>query len=204
MNIVLGSNNKHKAQEIQSIIDNIAPDIIKICLPNQVSSEFFDVEETGDTLEQNALIKSTAFFKFTQIPTISDDTGLEIDFLNGEPGVKSARFSGVHGNDENNRKKVLDLLSNQPFENRKAKFRTVISYTDIDGSWYAEGICNGIISFVEKGSNGFGYDSIFIPNGYNCCFAEMDSELKNSISHRKKAIENFIRLFLSINRLKVC
>ena len=201
MKLLLGSNNQNKAKEIKSIIGIYSPNNdIELVLPKNILNQNYDVDETGSTLEENAKLKSEFFFELTKIPTIADDTGLEIPYLGGKPGVHSARFSGVYGNDKANREKVLNLLSNATNNNRNAQFRTVICYTDEKGSWFADGICKGKINNLELGSEGFGYDSIFVPNGYDQTFAQMALIQKNSISHRKLAIENFIRLFLDYIR----
>lgn len=188
MRLLLASNNLHKIREIQEIF--LKQDIgnIDLLTPNDVLSEEFDVEEDGTTFRENAFKKSDFYFNLTQTTTIADDSGLEIDALSGMPGVNSARFSGVHGNDELNRKKVLQLLKDTPAEQRTARFRTVICYRSKESTLYFEGICNGIITNEEKGENGFGYDPIFIPYSHTSTFAEMNAEEKNGISHRTNAV----------------
>ena len=157
---------------------------------SDISSEKIEIEETLFTLERNAKMKSRTLFDKFSIITIADDTGLEVFELNNEPGVHSARYAGKHGNDQANRTKLLANLGDST--DRKARFRTVICLSDANGDYFVEGICNGKISFEEKGANGFGYDSIFIPEGYETTFAELDIDVKNIISHRAKAIENLI------------
>ena len=165
----------------------------RIKILSEVLDELFDVVEDGLTLEENAFKKASEYHNLTVLPCFADDTGLEIDALNGEPGVHSARFAGEHGNDAENRKKVLYLLSNFPIEKRTAQFRTVICFYDGSKPYFIEGICKGKINFDEKGTNGFGYDSIFIPDGSTKTFAEMNPFEKNEISHRGKAIRNFVQ-----------
>ena len=193
MKILLASNNQHKLKEIQQIFEQELPGKITILTPAQVMKEILDVEENGETLEANALLKAKAFFEKTGIPCIADDTGLEIKALNGEPGVMSARYAGEHGNDSANRKKTLKELDGTDIDKRQAQFRTVICYHDNTKIEYIEGICKGKIIFEEKGENGFGYDSLFVPEGYDRTFAEMSDDEKNAISHRGNAVKNFVR-----------
>ncbi len=189
MNLLIASNNQHKIKEINEIFIMMNVQNFKLLTPNEILSEEFDVEEDGTTFVENAYKKADFFFNLTQETTIADDSGLEIDALSGLPGVNSARFSGVHGNDAENRKKVLQLLKDTPHELRTARFRTVICYRSDSSTLYFEGICNGKITIVEKGENGFGYDSIFIPDHHTNTFAEMNSQEKNAISHRTNAVK---------------
>ena len=185
LNIVLATNNKHKAEEFLKIIDSTR---FSIQLQNDVLNADVEVDETGATLEENAYLKAIQIFNLCQIPTISDDTGLEIEALDGAPGVYSARYAGEHGNDKANRDKVLQELDG--VVERKARFRTVICFHDGVRTLFAEGICYGQIAHAEKGDKGFGYDSIFLPDGKLLSFAEMPQDEKNSISHRRKALDN--------------
>ena len=198
MKLLIASNNPHKYEEIISILDLVLGGKIEVLTPDMVINYHLYVEENSNTLEGNAKLKAETYCHVSNLPCIADDTGLEIEALNGDPGIHSARFSGIHGNDILNRKKVLELMKNVPFSNRRARFRTVICYFDKNIEKYIEGICTGYISLYEKGKNGFGYDSIFIPDGFNITFAEMESSIKNSISHRGKAIENLIEFLKSI------
>lgn len=191
MKILLASNNRHKAKEILDKIQE-AKLQVEILIPEDVYSDVFDVEETGQTLEENAFLKASFFYKKFNLPTFADDTGLEVDALGGGPGVFSARFSGVYGNDRANRLKLLSLLENVPKNKRTARFRTVICFVDKGKPTFFEGVCPGEIITEERGEGGFGYDSIFVPEGYNLTFAEMPFEEKNSISHRSRAIEKFV------------
>lgn len=192
MKLLIGTNNQHKVREIKGILEKEFPGKFNIVTPADVLDNSIDIDETGKTLEENAYLKSNEFYSLTQIPSISDDTGLEIEALNGEPGVNSARYSGEHGNDAENRKKVLNLLNGVPEEKRKARFRTVICYVREGKAEDIEGICSGKIIEVERGANGFGYDSIFVPDGFDKTFAEMTAEEKNRLSHRGKAVRNFV------------
>jgi len=154
---------------------------------------FPQIIESEPSLQGNAIKKAQALFDITGIPTLADDTGLEVDTLNGQPGVHSARFAGENATDEENRALLLDELLG--CTNRTARFCSVVAYIDAEGLYLFEGTCEGRIRDGESGSGGFGYDSIFEPEGYDVSFAEMSMESKNEISHRGKALEKF-RLFL--------
>ena len=199
MKILLGSNNKHKQDELQKIFDKKAPGQIKLLIPNDILDEELDVIEDGDTLKENAFKKAFAFNLKSGLPCIADDTGLEIDALNGKPGVHSARFSGVHGDDKANRLKALSLLQDTPDKKRTARFRTVICFYTKGKDYYVDGVCNGKIIHEERGTEGFGYDSIFVPDGFDKTFAEMDQADKNELSHRANAAKNFIDFIINNN-----
>jgi len=199
MELLLATNNKNKVIEIQKILDCLTGGEIQLKLAADVYQHKIEVEENGATLEENALLKAKAFYEYCKIPTISDDTSLEIEALNGEPGIYAARYSGVHGSDEANRQKVLKKLGSTPEGKRMARFRTVICYFDGISANYVDGKCCGKNTFTERGSSGFGYDPIFIPNGYDITFAEMPPEKKNLISHRFKAVENLVILLTQIS-----
>jgi XTP/dITP diphosphohydrolase len=191
MKILLATNNENKYKEIYSKFkeQNLPFELLSL---NQVTNEKIEIEEIGSSLEENALIKAREVYNLFKIPTIADDTGLEVEALGGLPGVNSARFSGVHGNDAENRKKLLGLLKDVPLEKRNARFRTVICLYDGTEPKFFEGVCKGKIIFSERGSKGFGYDSIFVPENYEKTFAEMELGEKNRISHRSKAISLLI------------
>lgn len=190
MKILIASNNTHKMTEINQIFKSFGLENIQLLLLKDISEIPLDVEETEETLEGNSKLKAEAFYNQFHIPVISDDSGLEIDSLGGRPGVHSARFAGTPTNDAENRKKVLEFMKSNSLE-RIAQFRTVLCYKDESKLLFFEGICRGTITTEEIGTNGFGYDSIFIPDGYNKTFAEMDSVEKNSISHRSNAIKKY-------------
>lgn len=192
MKILIASNNKNKITEISHILTSESIDNFELTTPAQLNIKL-EVQEIEKTLEGNARLKAQAFFEFTGIPTIADDTGLEVTALDGRPGVHSARFAGEPPDDANNRKLLLSLLTGKSIKERTARFRTVICFFDNLGPTFIEGECSGHITTIEAGSNGFGYDSIFIPDGYDITFAQMSSDEKNKISHRYKAILNFAR-----------
>ncbi|WP_304062932.1 non-canonical purine NTP diphosphatase [Pedobacter glucosidilyticus] len=184
MQLVFATNNAHKVAEVQSKINQQ----IKVLSLADIGC-FEDIAETGLTLEENASIKSHYVFDNYQINCFADDTGLEIETLNQEPGVFSARYSGSR-DAEKNIDLVLEKLKNE--SNLKARFRTVISLILNGEEILFEGIVNGNIRKERSGNGGFGYDAIFEPEGYNITFAEMDMASKNNISHRGLAVEKLI------------
>jgi XTP/dITP diphosphohydrolase len=179
--LIFATNNAHKIAEIQSLV---GPDFSII---NMKSAGIdIDIPEPHHTLNENALEKAQTIFNITKTNCFSEDTGLEIEALNGAPGVKSARYAGEDRNFQANIDKVLDQLKN--VENRKAQFRTVICLIWEGQTYYFEGICKGHISISMQGEKGFGYDPIFVPEGSKKSFAEMNMEEKNRFSHRQKAV----------------
>lgn len=188
--LVFATNNLHKLTEVQS---KVADQFKIVSLADIGCHE--DIAETGSTLEENASIKSQFIHKNYQANCFADDTGLEIEVLNNEPGVYSARYSGSRDFNEN---MDLVLAKMQGKTNRKARFRTVISLILADKEYLFEGIVNGNIRTEKSGSTGFGYDPIFEPEGYNITFAEMDLEEKNKISHRGIAVSKLIEFLKSI------
>lgn len=189
MKIVFASNNKNKVQEIQ----NQVPESIQIVTLEEIGC-FEDIEETGITLEENAIIKANYVTEKYDLPCFADDTGLEIEALNGEPGVYSARYAGEEKNSEANMQKVLKNLNG--VSNRKAQFKTVIALNINNEQYLFTGTVEGEIRNEQKGTNGFGYDPIFEPEYLGKTFAEMTLEDKNKMSHRGRAVEKLIT-FLS-------
>ena len=184
MQLVFATANQHKLDEVQAMTGND----IQLKSLNDIAC-FDDIPETGETFEDNASQKSNYIFNRFQLDCFGDDSGLEVDALNGEPGVYSARYGGSR-DAEANLQLVLDKLADN--ENRKARFRTVISLI-IDGQeHFFEGTAEGEITREKAGVKGFGYDPIFRPAGYQITFAEMSSEQKNAISHRAKAMRQLI------------
>ncbi len=184
--LVFATNNAHKLEEVRAVLDNK----IEIVSLNELGC-YDDIPETADTLEGNALIKAEYVFNKFGMACIADDTGLEVEALNGEPGVYSARYGGEPHNAQKNMQKLLTNLKG--VENRKARFRTVIVLKDAERELYFEGTIHGHISETPSGAAGFGYDPVFVPDGYNKSFAELGPELKNRISHRALAVEELIR-----------
>lgn len=179
--LIFATNNAHKIAEIQSLV---GPDFSIIDMKS--AGIDIDIPEPHHTLNENALEKAQTIFNITKTNCFSEDTGLEIEALNGAPGVKSARYAGEDRNFQANIDKVLDQLKN--IENRKAQFRTVICLIWEGQTYYFEGICKGHISISMQGEKGFGYDPIFVPEGSNKSFAQMNMEEKNRFSHRQKAV----------------
>lgn len=190
MKIAIASGNLHKINEIKAIFENLPIEFISI---SDLGINDFEVEENGDTLEENALIKAKALYEKVKIPTISDDTGLFVRSLGLKPGVKSHRYASESGDEELNRLKLLEELKGK--EDRSCYFETVICLIDEDSVSYHKGVCEGVITKRYYGEHSFGYDKIFMPEGYNQTFAQMQGEKKNSLSSRSKALSN-LRVFL--------
>lgn len=184
--LFLASGNPHKIEELQQILQPL-----RIRLKSTRDYYYApEVEEDQPDLKGNALKKARFWHEKTGLPSIADDTGLEVEALDGAPGVYSARYAGENVTYQDNVRKLLNELEGE--ENRKAQFRTVIAYVIEEDEYFFEGICMGEILTEQKGAKGFGYDPLFQPNGYHKTFAELDSEEKNKISHRGKALEKFV------------
>ncbi len=186
--LVVSSSNIGKIKEIKAILNELPLEILS---KDEVGLENLDVIEDSDTLEGNAIKKAREIHKhLDNIMVISDDSGLFVDYLDGKPGVYSARYAGVDGDDSSNNKKLLKELKQVPLEGRGAKFKTVIAIALEDGNIETVvGECKGKITTEKSGENGFGYDPLFIPDGYDKTFAELDQDIKNKISHRRDALE---------------
>jgi XTP/dITP diphosphohydrolase len=183
--LVFATQNNGKYDEVKKMM----PSNISLLNLNDLNFKG-GIEENGKTLKQNAKIKSDFIFKNFKINCFADDTGLEIDSLGGMPGVYSARFAGENCNSQDNIEKVWELLSK--YKNTKARFKSVFSLNINGKTFFFEGKIDGKIIFEQKGQNGFGYDSIFIPNGYSKTFAEFNLVEKNKISHRSNALKRLI------------
>ena len=190
MILLISSRNAHKIREIQAILGRPGLEIRSVAdfpdLP--------DVEEDSDTFVGNALKKARELARASGLWTIADDSGLEVDVLEGEPGVMSARYAGEHGRDSANNEKLLRKLDG--VTNRGAQFHSAVALVSPDGrEWVAEGICRGTLLTEGRGTGGFGYDPLFVPDGYDKTFAELGSEVKNRISHRARALAEAKRTF---------
>ena len=183
--LIFATNNQHKIDEIRNVLGSIF-DIITL----RDAGINIDIPEPYETLEANATEKSMTIYKMTNKNCFSEDTGLEVSILNGEPGVKSARYAGEDKSFEANIDKLLDKLSN--YEGRNARFRTIISLIINGEETQFEGICTGVILKERSGSKGFGYDAVFVPDGSSLSFGEMTIEEKGQFSHRKKAMIKLI------------
>lgn len=183
--LIFATHNANKAKEVKVLLPHL-----KVQSLSEIG--FYDeIPETGETLQDNALIKARTIFKATGKPCFADDTGLEVEALNGAPGVYSARYAGEGANSENNMDKLLAELEGK--ENRKAQFRTVIAYIDNAGREHLfEGSVQGEILKARQGGEGFGYDPIFLPKGETESFAEMSAVRKNTMSHRGRAMRKLV------------
>jgi XTP/dITP diphosphohydrolase len=186
--ILFATNNRHKVEEIRLALDGIVS--VRSLSEAGIVAE---LPEPWFTLEENALAKSTALHQLTGKDCFSEDTGLEVEALNGEPGVFSARYAGADASDANNLALLLRRM--EGVTRRKARFRTVISLLMAGRSFYFEGICMGSITEAPQGTQGFGYDPVFQPDGSDKTFAAMNLQEKNSFSHRRKAADKLV-LFL--------
>jgi len=182
--LILATHNDHKAKEFRDIL----PQYSLQTLADLGDDD--EIKETATSLEGNSFIKAETVFKRYGYVVISDDSGLEVDALNGAPGVYSARYAGDPRNDQRNTEKLLDEL--QGASNRKAQFRTVITLMNTENSFQFEGIVKGTIAKSPRGEAGFGYDPVFIPEGVQQTFAELAANEKNKISHRANAIEKLL------------
>ncbi|KAB3530029.1 XTP/dITP diphosphatase [Alkaliphilus serpentinus] len=185
--LVIATGNLHKLEEIKKILADFPYDIKSM---KDVGLEGLEIIEDGSTFEENALIKAKTIMKKTGYMSIGDDSGLEVEALNNQPGIYSARFAGEPSNDEKNNQKLLALMEGIPLEDRGGRFVCAMAVAFPNGEEIIlRGECEGVIGFEKKGVNGFGYDPLFIVPQYNQTFAELGSEIKNKISHRAKALE---------------
>ncbi len=192
MKMIAATNNSHKLEEIKAILKDKDMEIMSMA----EAGLDIDIEENGITFTENALIKAREVHRLTGEAAIADDSGLEVFALQGQPGVRSARYSGEAGadKDKKNNEKLKDAMKDVPDEKRGARFCSVIAAVFTDGSEItAEGFVYGKIGYEEKGSNGFGYDPLFIVEGYGKTMAELTSAEKNKISHRANALQEFVR-----------
>ncbi|MEO0072608.1 MAG: XTP/dITP diphosphatase [candidate division WOR-3 bacterium] len=193
--LILATQNVHKVREIKEILKNLDWELIPLSelLPN------FDIIEDGQSYEENATKKAESVARYFNQIALAEDSGLEVDALAGAPGIFSARFAGEPVNYENNIKKLLELLKEAPDEKRTARFRCVCAVAIPMKSTFQvelfEGICEGQIALRARGNQGFGYDPVFIPQGYHKTFAELDPAEKNQISHRARALRQ-VEIFL--------
>ena len=185
--IVLATQNRDKREELQEALSEFT---VKILSLNDFPF-IGEIEEVGQTLQENSMIKAKTVHNLTQLPVIADDTGLEVEALNGAPGIYSARYAGEDVTYEDNVNKLLAEMENIPLENRKAQFRTVISFVDKDRELWTEGRIKGIIGESAKGKNGFGYDPVFFVPELEKTFSELSIGEKNRISHRGLAMKKF-------------
>jgi len=182
MDIIVATKNKGKIKEIKKILGQH-----NVMSQAEINIDI-DVEENGATFAENAMIKATAVAQYTDCAVIADDSGIEVDALDGAPGIYSARYCGQGATDEDRVTKLLSEIENA--DNRGAQFNCAIALILPDGERHIfEGIVRGTLDFKPSGSNGFGYDPIFIPDGYDKTFGELDSSIKDEISHRARALK---------------
>ena len=182
--LFIASKNKGKINEIRAYLNQFGNEIFSLLDAPDIP----DIDETGKTFEDNALLKAKAVYNIVKIPVLADDSGLEVDYLKGAPGIYSARYSGINASDKDNIDKLLTELNEISFNQRTARFKCVICMYDGLNEKYFDGVCEGNIITYPKGENGFGYDPLFMPKGYSLTFAELDQKIKNKKSHRGKAL----------------
>jgi XTP/dITP diphosphohydrolase len=197
MKILIATNNRHKVTEIKNVLNNNKFELLVL---SDLNIEI-EIEEDKDTLEGNALKKAEEVFNIAKIPTIADDTGLFVEALNGEPGVYSSRYAGENATYDDNCRKLLKTMKDIPEVKRNAYFKTVVCFYESENKYrFFDGICKGKITTEKFGEKGFGYDPLFIPDGFNKTYAEMTEDEKNSISHRgiafKRAGEFLLKKYL--------
>lgn len=183
--LILATANEHKVKEIKRILNDPS---IEIKTAKELGVEG-KLHEDGKTFEENALQKARAVYESTGHPVLADDSGLEVFFLNHRPGVYSARYAGENATDEDNNKKLLKELGPLSFRRRTARFKCVMAFVAKEVEETVQGVCRGIILEQPRGSNGFGYDPLFKPDGYDKTFGEMEAGEKHSISHRSRALQ---------------
>ena len=185
--LIIATHNPHKREELLRILQEAMESQVEILTLDDIHPPIGDIEETGLTLEENALIKARAVHERTGLPTIADDTGLEVDALDGAPGVFSARYAGENATYQSNVAKLLTEMECKI--NRNARFSTVIAFVDESNEQdFFRGEVEGEIALSPRGTNGFGYDPVFIPEGQSRTFAEMNLDEKNTVSHRSRAL----------------
>ena len=191
MKIVIATRNRHKAVELQTLLHGAEYDAVRL---DEIDPDgkIPEVEETGTTFKENALLKAHAIAKATGLPSVADDTGLEVDALEGAPGIFSARYAGENCTYEDNVKKLLGELSDVADDRRTARFKTVAVYVHKETELSAEGVVEGVITEKEEGVGGFGYDPVFSVLDMKKTYAQLADEEKNRVSHRGKAIRSLI------------
>jgi len=181
--IILATHNIHKARELKTLLSDLDIDVLTL---DDISTDIV-LREDGDTFEANAFQKAKIVYNHTKLISLADDSGLEVFYLNGRPGVFSARYAGAEATDEMNNQKLLDEMRGVAPRRRRAQFRSVLALVGDGMEDMTEGICPGTIGETPRGTNGFGYDPIFIPDGFNKTYAELTAEEKNLISHRARS-----------------
>ena len=190
MQIILATHNRGKMKEMSSILAHLPVTLLTLDDFPQIG----EIPETGETLKENAFIKAETVHQKTGLPALADDTGLEVDALDGAPGVHSSRYDGETATFEDNCRKMMQEMDGIPAEERTARFHTVIAFVSNSGNEWTEGMVQGRILEKKRGDGGFGYDPLFYYPPLKKTFAELNSEQKNNISHRGKALRNFCQI----------
>ena len=187
--VMVATGNAHKIVEIREILSDVMPNT-EFRSIKELGDAYIEPEENGLTFEENAFIKAEAAHAFTGLPAIADDSGLVVDALNGEPGVFSARWAGVHGDDAANNRKLIEKLEDISEDDRSARFVSCVAFVSDEIRFCGIGYCEGSIGFEERGNNGFGYDPLFLPDDTpGKTMAELTPQEKNAISHRRHALD---------------
>ncbi len=195
--LLLATHNRHKAHEFQALLADLGIEVLTL----DAFPEVGEIVEDGRTLEANALKKAREVHQLTGMPSLADDTGLEVYYLNGAPGVYSARYAGPNATYADNCRKLLAELRGVPPRRRGAQFRCVLALAGwSQKELLAEGACPGVITESKRGTNGFGYDPLFLPDGFDRTYAEMDDAAKNKISHRGRAAQKLKALLAAEGR----
>jgi XTP/dITP diphosphohydrolase len=198
LKVVLATRNEGKVREIADILSPHGFEVVSL----REFGEIGEIAEDGSTFKENAMIKATVVAEHTGLPALADDSGLEVDALDGAPGIFSSRFAGEEKDDQANNRKLLDLLSGTPVEQRTARFQCVVAIAEPDG-WVhiSEGTCEGVIAHEPCGQGGFGYDPLFYVPAYDKTFAELNPAIKNKISHRAKALEGAVDILSDLKKV---
>ncbi len=183
--LILATRNRHKAVELRTFLGELPFEVLTL---NEIP-EYIELKEEGFTFGENALQKARIVYKHTHLLSLADDSGLEVFFLDGRPGVFSARYAGDKATDEQNNHKLLAEMRGVAPRRRRAQFRSVLALVGKEIEELTEGICSGVLAESPRGTNGFGYDPIFIPDGFAKTYAELTSDEKNRISHRSRSFE---------------
>ncbi|MGD1045700.1 MAG: RdgB/HAM1 family non-canonical purine NTP pyrophosphatase [Bacteroidota bacterium] len=191
--IILATHNIHKARELKTLLSDLDVEVLTL---NDISTEIV-LREDGDTFEANAFQKASIVHNHTKRISLADDSGLEVFYLNGRPGVFSARYAGAEATDEMNNRKLLEEMRSVAPRRRHAQFRSVLALVGDGMEEVTEGICPGTLGETPRGTNGFGYDPIFIPDGFDRTYAELTAEEKNLISHRARSFAKMIKVMKS-------
>lgn len=191
--LILATRNIHKARELKTLLSELDADVLTL---NDISDEIV-LREDGDTFEANAIQKARIVHAHTKLLSLADDSGLEVFYLQGRPGVFSARYAGAEATDEMNNRKLLEEMRGVAPRRRRAQFRSVLALIGDGLEEVTEGICPGVLGEAPHGTNGFGYDPIFIPDGFDKTYAELTAEEKNLISHRARSFAKMTKVMKS-------